>query len=74
MTPHSLSPDWAVSRMEIITKYDDPILLDAVMELLAGVYDTRGDKGDCAQAALEYGYRKTADCQKHCDDYLSIAV
>lgn len=74
MKPHSLSPDWATALMKRITKYDDPDVLDATLELIAGTYDTRGDKGDAAQAALDYGYRKTEDCERHCHEYLGIAV
>jgi hypothetical protein len=74
MNPRSLTPDWAVSCMMRITKYDDPDLLDAVLELIAGTSDFSGDKGDCARAALDYGYRLTADCEKHCVEYLGIAV
>lgn len=74
MHPHPLTPEWAISCMQRITKYDDPDLLDAALELLAGTCDLTGDKGDCAQAALDYGYRQTVDCEKHCHEYLGIAV
>lgn len=70
----TITPDWAISCMERITKYDDPDLLDAVLELLAGLSDFQGHKGDAAQAALDYGYRKTPDCDEHCREYLGIAV
>jgi hypothetical protein len=60
--------------MNRITKYDDPDVLEAALELVAGVCDLTGEKGDCAQAALDYGYRKTEDCEKHCLEYLGIAV
>lgn len=74
MQPHPLTPDWAISCMKRITKYDDPDLLEAALELLAGVSDMHGEKGDCAQAAMDYGYRQTVDCEKHCVEYLGIAV
>jgi len=74
MTSHPLTPDWAVSCMKRIIKYDDPDLLDAALELIAGVSDFTGEKGDCAQAALDYGYRQTEDCERHCQEYLGIAV
>lgn len=74
MKPHSLSHDWAVSRMRTILKYNDPEVLDAVLELLSGVGDFAGEKGDCLQAALDFGYRQTEDCEKHCQEYLGIAV
>jgi len=74
MTSHPLTPDCAVSCMKRIIKYDDPDLLDAALELIAGVSDFTGEKGDCAQAALDYGYRQTEDCERHCQEYLGIAV
>jgi hypothetical protein len=74
MQPHSLTPDWAISCVDRITKFDDPDVLDAMIELVAGVFDERGDKCDCALAALEYAYRKTHDCEQHCQEYLGIAV
>ena len=74
MKPHSTTPDWAISCMKRINKHDDQDVLDAALELVAGVYDSTGDKGDAAQAALDYGYRQTTDCEKHCMEYLGIAV
>ena len=84
MQPQSLTPDRAVSLMRIITKFDDPELLDAALELLAGVSGL-GDKerrdpkhvalrDDAARAALDFGYRQTLDCDRHCEEYLGIAV
>lgn len=73
MDPHPLTPDWAVSCMERINKFDDPDVLDAVLELVAGVYDVTGVKGDCAEAAMDFGYRKTDHCQKQGRDYLGLA-
>jgi hypothetical protein len=60
--------------MKRILKFDDPDVLDAALELLAGVSDFSGDKGDCAMAALDYGYRRTEDCEKHARAYLKLAV
>lgn len=70
--------------MERITKFDDPDLLDAVLELVVGVTGLNDRererpariavRDDAARAAIEFGYRKTADCDKHCDEYLGIAV
>lgn len=74
MIPQATTPDWAIQRMKIITKYDDPELLDAALELLAALSDDRGQKGDAARAALDYGYRKTADCDRRCQEYLGLAV
>lgn len=86
MTPHLPTPDWAVSLMKRITKYDDPDVLDAALEIvtvLGGLNigeEERIDKrsvdmrADAAQAAVDFGYRKTEDCENHCKQYLSIAV
>lgn len=74
MSPHLLTPERAESCMKRITKYDDPDVLDAALELIAGTSDFSGNKGDCARAALDYGYRQTEDCAKHCEEYLGIPV
>jgi hypothetical protein len=70
--------------MRTITKFDDPELLDAALELLTGVSGLqdkeRNDplhaalRDDCVRAALDFGYRKTLDCDRHCEEYLGIAV
>jgi hypothetical protein len=84
MNPLSFTPDRAISLMAIITKFDDPKLLDAALELVVGISglndhdrsDPRhiASRADCARAALEFGYRKTDDCERHCEEYLGIAV
>lgn len=84
MNPRPFTPDRAISLMKVITKFDDPSLLDAALELLVGVSGLddreRGDprriavRDDCARAALDFGYRQTDDCDRHCEEYLGIAV
>lgn len=84
MSPLSFTPDRAISLMAIISKFDDQTLLDAALELVVGVaglndQDRRDPRhvaarDDCARAALEFGYRKTVDCDRHCEEYLGIAV
>lgn len=84
MNPQPFTPDRAISLMKIITKYDDPSLLDAALELVIGVSglgdDERRDPGhiaardDSTRAALDFGYKKTIDCDRHCEEYLGIAV
>lgn len=70
--PQELSPDWAVSCMERINKFDDPDVLDAVMELVNGVHCERGNKGDAAQAALRWAYQQTPHCAERCREYLAL--
>lgn len=84
MAPQSLTPDRAISLMRIANKYDDPELLDAVLELVTGSSglndkercDPRhvAQRHDFARAALDFGYRQTTDCNQHCEEYLGIAV
>lgn len=84
MCPHKPTPDWAISCMERITKFDDPDLLDAVLDLVVGIAGLNDQerglpahvavRDDAARAAIEFGYRKTADCDRSCDQYLGIAV
>lgn len=84
MTPPSLTPERAESYMKTVTKYDDPDLLNAVLYLVLGVSgldDAERDlpghvsqRDNAARAALSYGYRKTPDCDRHCEAYLGIAV
>jgi hypothetical protein len=84
MISQSLTPDRAVSYMKVITKFDDPDLLDAVLAIVIGIsglndldrLDPRhtAARDDAARAALDFGYRKTADCDQHCEEYLGIAV
>lgn len=78
------TPDWAISCMERITKFDDPDVLEAALELvvgLSGLNDTAraapshtAAREDSARAALDFGYRRTVDCERHCEEYLGIAV
>lgn len=84
MASHAPTPDRAVILMERITKFDDPELLEAVLELVtvvSGLDDGERRKPghaakreDAARAALDFGYRKTVDCDRHCEEYLGIAV
>ena len=72
--------------MRRITKFDDPDLLDAVLDLVVGLSGLNvgdqerasGDhlalRTDAAQAAVDYGYRKTVHCQRGEEEYLGIAV
>lgn len=76
MTPHKPTPDWATDCMKrIVDKYDDPDLLDAALELLAGVIDQEGDKyrNEAAWAAIEYGYTKTKDFELQARRYVGAA-
>lgn len=84
MNPQSFTPERAAVLMAIISKFDDQTQIDAALELVVGVTGLndrdRRDPGhvaardDCARAALEFGYRKTIDCDHHCEEYLGIAV
>lgn len=84
MTPHSPTPDWAESCMKRITKYDDPELLDTVLEFVLGLTGLNDKdrnnpshlalRDDAARAALDFGYRLTQDCEQRCEEYLGIAV
>lgn len=84
MNPPILTPDLAVSYMRVITKFDDAELLDAALRLIlgaSGLDDAERDqphrvslRDDFARAALDFGYRKTSDCDRHCEEYLGIAV
>lgn len=70
--------------MERILKFDDPEVLDAVLDLLIGVSGLNDKersvpshiaiREDSVRAAVEFGYRKTEDCEHHCLEYLGIAV
>jgi len=83
-TPTHPTPDWAVSCMKRIMKFDDPDLLDATLDLvvgLTGLNDVdRGEpshvavRDDAARAAVHFGYRQTEDCYRHCEEDLGIAV
>lgn len=77
MIPLHPTPEWAVSCIDRIAKYDDPDLLDAVLELLATVSsDKESDKFkyEAAWAAIDYGFTKTAGVRKAAQVYLGIAV
>ena len=86
MSPHSPTPDWAQSCMRRITKFDDPDLLDAVLDLVVGLsglnvsdqerasFEHLALRTDAAQAALDFGYRQTGHCQRGEEEYLGIAV
>lgn len=82
--PHSPTPEWAVSCMERIVKLDDPDVLDAVLDLLVGVSGLNDKerlqpahlaiRDDAAMAAIDFGYRRTETCERHCHEDLGIAV
>lgn len=86
MLPHKPSPDWAVSCMKRITKFDDPDVLQAALELVTALgglnleEDERslpmnvGVRADAAQAAVDFGYRKTTHCDQSEREYLGLAV
>lgn len=86
MLPLKPTPDWAISCMKRITKFEDPEVLQAALELvtvLGGLNvdeDGRADpvsvgiRADAAQAAVDFGYRKTEHCDQGCREYLGIAV
>ena len=84
VVPHSLTPDWAESLMERITKFDDPDVLSAALELVVGLAGLNDSdrllparvrmRDDAAQAAVDYGYRKTDHCQQCETDFLGLAV
>lgn len=86
MLPHKPTPDWAVSLMKRITKFDDPEVLQAALELVTVLGGLNlqeeervnpvsvGVRADAAQAAVDFGYRKTEHCDQCCKEYLDIAV
>ena len=77
MLPHAPTPEWAVSCMDRILKYDDADLLDAVLELLATVAsdkDADKFKYEAAWAAIDYGFTKTEGLRPAARRYLGVAV
>ena len=86
MIPHKPTPDWAISCMRRITKFDDPEVLQATLELVTVLGGLNlgeaeridamsvGVRADAAQAAVDFGYRKTDHCDQSCRQYLGIAV
>lgn len=79
MTSHSSpTPDWAVSKVEVILEHvDEPEVIDALMELLAFLCATQEQdkfKHEAAWAAIECGYKRTADLHIAARRYLGIAV
>lgn len=78
MTPQTLTPDWAVSKVKrILADADEPEVVDAIIELLAAVAPTQEQdkfKYEAAWAAIEYGYTQTADVHIAARRYLGVAV
>jgi hypothetical protein len=75
MQYQSPSPEWAVALMDKIIPTDDQEALQALLELLAGIAPTSEEekyKHDAALAAIDYGYRKTVDCDNACARYVGI--
>lgn len=82
--PHSLTPDWAVSCMKRIMKFDDPEVLSAALDLVVGLSGLNDPdrldashvalRDDAARAAAHFGYGETEECYQHCEDYLGINV
>jgi hypothetical protein len=77
MTPHTPTPEWAITRFNEVVQDDDPERLDAFLHLMASVAPTEQEnklKHEIAWAVIDYGYRKTRDCQEACRRYLGVAV
>lgn len=78
MIPHAPTPEWAVSKMKVVTRYGDPELIEAVMELVATVAaDKESDKfkNEAAWAAIDHGFSKSPDAlRKAAQAHLGIAV
>jgi hypothetical protein len=78
MIPQSPTPERAIHCMSRILKYDDPDVVDAVMELLASVAASKeGDKFryEAAWAAIDYAFTKhPVALRKASTDYLGVAV
>lgn len=85
MTSHyPPTPDWAVSCMDRITKFDDQDQINAALDLITGLSGLNDKdrllpehvklRDDAAQAAIDHGYRKTDHCQRGEEEYLGIAV
>jgi hypothetical protein len=76
MMPHSPTPDWARSRIDLIVPSDDPRALDALLELLAAIAPTVEEekyKNELACAAIDHGYKRTEDCRLSGRRYLGMA-
>ena len=75
--PHSPSPDWAVSKLETFMQHnDDPIALEAVLELLAACCASKSEdkfKHEAAWAAIDHGYCGTDDCKRSARRYFAAA-
>lgn len=77
MIPERPSPEWAINCLDRILTTDDPDVLEAVLELLAGLVPTETEnkyKYDAACAAIDYGYSKTEHCRRSGRQYLGLAV
>lgn len=78
------TPEWAIARIEIVTKFDDPEVLEAALELLVALTglndrdrhlpDHVANRDDAARAAIDFAYRRTPTCGRHCEEDLGIAV
>jgi hypothetical protein len=75
--PHSPTPEWAVSKIRtIIDNNDEPQVLEAVLELVAGLCATELQdkfKFEAAWAAIDEGYCKTEDCKQSARRYFTAA-
>lgn len=69
MVPHEPTPEWAIRLFDVINKYGDQEVLEASLDLVAGLSDLEGDRGDAAQAVLDHGFRKTRCCDRACREY-----
>lgn len=76
--PHSLTPDWARSKLRpLIEEGVDPEVFEGVLELLAAVAPTQDQdkfKHEAAWAAIDYGYCETEDCRLSSRKHFGIAV
>ena len=73
--PRIPTTEWAVACFERIYKDDDPEQLDALLELLGGLCPTLEEakhKHDVTWDVIEYGYRKTPDCDLAARRYLGV--
>lgn len=77
MVPHTPTPEWAVSCMELVLQYGDPALTNAVMELVAGTSASETEdkfKHEAAWAAIDHGFAKSPELRVAAKRHLGVAV
>ena len=79
MIPQVPTPEWAIECFDRVVRCDDPEIIDALLELLAGIApdgdwdhadENKPYKYDAAWAAIQYGFRKTIHCEEACREHL----